>query len=104
MSHGDGQGCAKDVNAAVAIFNKNLKDLVNDFNKKVKGAKFTYVDIFSGGDPLAFGRLGINYQDSLHVYPIYIYTNIRIINIHIVSSTCSIYSYQAGVLRNNTSD
>lgn len=58
MSHGDGQGCAKDVNAAVAIFNKNLKDLVNDFNKKVKGAKFTYVDIFSGGDPLAFGRLG----------------------------------------------
>ncbi|KAJ0265445.1 GDSL esterase/lipase [Hirschfeldia incana] len=59
VSHGGGQGCAQDVNAAVAIFNKNLKDLVNDFNKKAQGAKFTYVDIFSGGgDPLAFGRLG----------------------------------------------
>lgn len=37
VSHGGGQGCAKDVNAAVAVFNKNLKDLVNDLNKKVKG-------------------------------------------------------------------
>ncbi|CAH8361991.1 unnamed protein product, partial [Eruca vesicaria subsp. sativa] len=63
VSHGGGQGCAKDVNAAVAIFNNNLKDLVNDFNKNFKGAEFTYVDIFSAGDPLAFARLGFKVGD-----------------------------------------
>jgi len=46
------------VNEAVKIFNKNLDDLVMDFNKKVRGAKFTYVDLFSGGDPQAFIFLG----------------------------------------------
>ncbi|CAN6869478.1 unnamed protein product [Brassica oleracea] len=57
-SHGGGKGCAREVNTAVAIFNKNLEDLVKDFNKNFHGAKFTYVDIFSGGDPLAFKVLG----------------------------------------------
>ncbi|CAN7076120.1 unnamed protein product [Brassica oleracea var. botrytis] len=57
-SHGGGKGCAREVNTAVAIFNKNLEDLVKDFNKNVHGAKFTYGDIFSGGDPLAFKVLG----------------------------------------------
>ncbi|CAH8392578.1 unnamed protein product [Eruca vesicaria subsp. sativa] len=57
-SHGGGKGCAREVNAAVAIFNKNLEDLVEDFNKNVHGAKFTYVDMFSGADPLAYKVLG----------------------------------------------
>ncbi|ESQ50544.1 hypothetical protein EUTSA_v10022766mg [Eutrema salsugineum] len=63
VSHGGGKGCAKEVNNAVAIFNKNLEDLVKDFNRKVQGAKFTYVDIFSGGDPLAYGLLGFKVGD-----------------------------------------
>ena len=36
-SHGGGKGCAREVNTAVAIFNKNLEDLVKDFNKNVHG-------------------------------------------------------------------
>ncbi|CAH2051279.1 unnamed protein product [Thlaspi arvense] len=62
-SHGGGKGCGKEVNDAVAIFNKNLLDLVNDFNRKVKGAKFTYVDLFCGGDPLGYRRLGFKVGD-----------------------------------------
>ncbi|KAF8093543.1 hypothetical protein N665_0383s0168, partial [Sinapis alba] len=64
VSHGGGKGFAEEVNDAVAIFNKNLQDLVKYFNKKVKGAaKFTYVDLFSGGDPLAYRRLGFKVGD-----------------------------------------
>ncbi|VVA99551.1 unnamed protein product [Arabis nemorensis] len=62
-SHGNGKGCALKVNDAVAIFNKNINDLVTDFNKKVKGAKFTFVDLFSGGDPLAYKILGFTIRD-----------------------------------------
>lgn len=58
LSHGGGKACAKEVNDAVKIFNKNLDDLVKDFNKKVKGVKYTFVDVFCGGDPKAFGVLG----------------------------------------------
>lgn len=57
-SHSDGKNCSREVNEAVRIFNTNLDDLVMDFNKKVKGAKFTFVDLFSGGDPLAYTFLG----------------------------------------------
>ncbi|KFK40279.1 hypothetical protein AALP_AA3G354400, partial [Arabis alpina] len=57
-SHGEGKGCAREVNDAVTLFNKNIEDLVKEFNRKVKGAKFTFVDLFSGGDPVAFKGLG----------------------------------------------
>ncbi|XP_010490405.1 PREDICTED: GDSL esterase/lipase At2g19010 [Camelina sativa] len=57
-SHSDGKSCSREVNEAVKIFNMNLDDLVMDFNKKVKGSKFTFVDLFSGGDPLAYTFLG----------------------------------------------
>ncbi|CAE5989422.1 unnamed protein product [Arabidopsis arenosa] len=62
-SHSDGKICSREVNEAVKIFNKNLDDLVMDFNKKVRGAKFTFVDLFSGGDPLAFKFLGFKVGD-----------------------------------------
>ncbi|CAA7022218.1 unnamed protein product [Microthlaspi erraticum] len=63
LSHGGGKACAKEVNDAVRIFNKNLDDLVKDFNKKVKGVKYTFVDVFCGGDPKAFGVLGFKVGD-----------------------------------------
>lgn len=44
---GGGTGCAEEVNQAANLFNIQLKDLVTTFNNK-SGAKFTYVDLFSG--------------------------------------------------------
>lgn len=44
---GGGVGCAEEVNQAANIFNSKLKALVTDLNNK-PGAKFTYVDLFSG--------------------------------------------------------
>ncbi|KAG2270545.1 hypothetical protein Bca52824_065100 [Brassica carinata] len=46
-SHGGGLGCAAEVNKAVESFNKNLKDLVSEFNTNFNDAKITYVDIFT---------------------------------------------------------
>ncbi|EOA18516.1 hypothetical protein CARUB_v10007069mg [Capsella rubella] len=53
---GGGTGCAEEVNQAVILFNTKLKALVTEFNNK-PGAKFTYVDFFSGNaqDFAAFG-------------------------------------------------
>ncbi|WZZ60270.1 hypothetical protein YC2023_060377 [Brassica napus] len=52
-SHGGGLGCAAEVNKAVESFNKNLKDLVSEFNTNFNDAKITYVDIFTSQTPLA---------------------------------------------------
>ncbi|CAN6998392.1 unnamed protein product [Brassica rapa subsp. trilocularis] len=57
-SHGGGLGCAAEVNKAVESFNKNLKDLVSEFNTNFNDAKITYVDIFTSQTPLAYEALG----------------------------------------------
>ncbi|CAN8273430.1 unnamed protein product [Cochlearia groenlandica] len=51
-SYDDGNDCVEEVNQAADIFNNNLKTLVADLNNKLYGAKFTYVDVFSGNAPL----------------------------------------------------
>lgn len=56
---GGGTGCAEEVNQAANLFNIKLKDLVTTFNNK-SGAKFTYVDLFSGNAE-DFAALGIFY-------------------------------------------
>ncbi|EOA32565.1 hypothetical protein CARUB_v10015855mg [Capsella rubella] len=62
-SHSDGKSCSREVNEAVKLFNINLDELVMDFNKRVEGSKFTFVDLFSGGDPLAYSLLGFKVMD-----------------------------------------
>ncbi|KAL1219070.1 GDSL esterase/lipase [Cardamine amara subsp. amara] len=47
-SLGGGTGCVEEVNQAADIFNNYLKVLVIDLNNNLFGAKFTYVDLFSG--------------------------------------------------------
>uniref|UniRef100_A0A1J3DY12 GDSL esterase/lipase n=1 Tax=Noccaea caerulescens TaxID=107243 RepID=A0A1J3DY12_NOCCA len=61
-SLGGGVGCAEEVNQAVAIFNTNLKALVADLNNELSGAKFTYVDLFSG-NAQDFAALGVTVSD-----------------------------------------
>ncbi|KAF8113741.1 hypothetical protein N665_0046s0087 [Sinapis alba] len=51
-------GCVGAVNQAVEIFNKKLQTMVAELNKQLSGAKFTYVDLFSGYDK-AVTALGI---------------------------------------------
>ncbi|XP_010433025.1 PREDICTED: GDSL esterase/lipase At4g30140-like [Camelina sativa] len=58
---GGGIGCAEEVNQAASIFNTYLKALVTEFNNK-SGAKFTYVDTFSGNAE-DFAALGITVGD-----------------------------------------
>lgn len=57
-SHGGGYDCAAEVNKAVEPFNRNLRALVYEFNRNYDGAKFTYVDLFTGQSTLAYLALG----------------------------------------------
>ncbi|ESQ54199.1 hypothetical protein EUTSA_v10025601mg [Eutrema salsugineum] len=61
-SIGGGVGCAEEVNQAADIFNNELKALVTDLNNKRPGAKFTYVDLFSG-NAQDFASLGVTVGD-----------------------------------------
>ncbi|XP_010541148.1 PREDICTED: GDSL esterase/lipase At4g30140-like [Tarenaya hassleriana] len=42
-----GGGCDEKANSAVKLFNTKLRALVDDLNKTLAGAKFTYVDAFN---------------------------------------------------------
>ncbi|XP_010541149.1 PREDICTED: GDSL esterase/lipase At4g30140-like [Tarenaya hassleriana] len=44
-----GGGCNEDANSAVNLFNNKLIAYVNDVNKTLTDAKFTYVDVFNTG-------------------------------------------------------
>ncbi|CAN8271134.1 unnamed protein product [Cochlearia groenlandica] len=62
-SHGGGQGCAAEVNKAVEPFNKKLKSLVKEFHTNFDGAMFTFVDLFSSQNPIAYAALGFKVTD-----------------------------------------
>ncbi|XP_010489452.1 PREDICTED: GDSL esterase/lipase At2g19060-like [Camelina sativa] len=62
-SHGGGNGCAAEVNKAVEPFNEKLKALVYEFNRNFANAKFTFVDIFSGQNSIAYFALGFTVTD-----------------------------------------
>ncbi|KAL1210574.1 GDSL esterase/lipase [Cardamine amara subsp. amara] len=62
-SLGGGTGCAEEVNQAAILFNNYLIDLITDLNNDLFGAKFTYVDFFSG-NASDFAVFGITVFDT----------------------------------------
>ncbi|KAG6598965.1 GDSL esterase/lipase, partial [Cucurbita argyrosperma subsp. sororia] len=57
-----GGGCVDKINNAIQLFNDGLKALVRQFNTKMAGAKFTYIDVFkiSSTSPATSGRMVLN--------------------------------------------
>lgn len=57
MSSANGSACVTRINNAIVLFNNKIRSLVDDFNKNLSGAKFTYINGFGiFGDVLQNAR------------------------------------------------
>lgn len=77
--NGSGSRCNEEINSAIILFNTGLRQLVDRFNKGVRGARFVYLDSYFSSQDLvqkaaAYGMM-VNYLLHMNSFigNIYIY-------------------------------